>query len=115
MAEAKKKPEAELAPAPRSPFSLGKGGEVRVSILAKPGAKFSAITAISEEGVGVSIAAPPVDGEANTELIRFMAQQLGVRRSDLSLDTGARSRNKVLSIAGLSVADIEEKLRAAAQ
>jgi uncharacterized protein YggU (UPF0235/DUF167 family) len=36
-----------------------------------------------------------MDGEANTELIRFMAQVLGLRKSDLSLDSGARSRNKV--------------------
>jgi uncharacterized protein YggU (UPF0235/DUF167 family) len=43
----------------------------------------------------VAVAAPPMDGEANAELIRFMAQVLGLRKSDLSLDSGARSRNKV--------------------
>jgi hypothetical protein len=32
----------------RPPFSLGKSGETRVNILAKPGAKLSAITGISE-------------------------------------------------------------------
>ncbi len=49
----------------------------------------------NQEGVGVAVAAPPMDGEANAELIRFMAQVLGLRKSDLSLDSGARSRNKV--------------------
>ncbi len=95
----------------RTPILLGKGGEVRVTILAKPGARLSAITGLSKEGVGVAVAAPPMDGEANAELIRFMAQVLGLRRSDLSLDSGARSRNKVLSISGLTVADVELKLK----
>ena len=45
---AKNKPETVKAAAIRPPFSLGKGGDVRVNILAKPGAKLSAITALTE-------------------------------------------------------------------
>lgn len=41
---------------------------------------------ISEEGVGVQISAPPVEGEANTELVRYIADILGLRKGDLSLD-----------------------------
>jgi hypothetical protein len=41
---------------------------------------------IDDEGVGVQIAAPPVDGEANTELVKYMAKLLGLRKSDVSLD-----------------------------
>ena len=44
------------------------------------------ISDIGSEGVGVQIAAPPVDGEANTELVRYMASVLGLRKSDISLD-----------------------------
>lgn len=40
---------------------------------------------ISEEGVGVQISAPPVDGEANEELLKFMSKTLGVRKSDVVL------------------------------
>jgi len=36
--------------------------------------------------VGVQINAPPVEGEANTELIKYMAAVLGLRKSDISLD-----------------------------
>ena len=46
----------------------------------------------------MAVAAPPMDGEANTELIRFMAQVLGLRKSDVTLDSGARSRNKVSNL-----------------
>lgn len=40
---------------------------------------------ISEESVGVQISAPPVDGEANAELLKFMSKTLGVRKSDVVL------------------------------
>ena len=46
----------------------------------------SCYTDISPEGVGVLIAAPPVDGEANTTLVKYVAAVLGVRKSDVSLD-----------------------------
>jgi uncharacterized protein YggU (UPF0235/DUF167 family) len=41
---------------------------------------------IGNEAVGVQISAPPVEGEANTELVRYMAAVLGLRKSDVSLD-----------------------------
>ena len=44
------------------------------------------IADISPEGIGVQIAAPPVDGEANTTLVKYVARVLGVRKSDVSLD-----------------------------
>lgn len=42
------------------------------------------------EGVGVQIAAPPTEGEANAELVRFLASSLGVRKSDVNLERVSR-------------------------
>lgn len=41
---------------------------------------------ISADGVGVQIAAPPTEGEANAELVRYLSKVLGLRKSDISLD-----------------------------
>lgn len=41
---------------------------------------------ICSDGVGVQINAPPTDGEANAELIKYLSKVLGLRKSDLSLD-----------------------------
>lgn len=41
---------------------------------------------VSAEAVGVAIAAPPTDGEANTELIRFLSEVLGLKKSQIALD-----------------------------
>jgi uncharacterized protein (TIGR00251 family) len=45
----------------------------------------------------IKVAAPPRGGEANEELIAFLAKWLGVARRDIIVESGASSRNKVLS------------------
>lgn len=47
---------------------------------------FLPLTAVSLEAVEVAISAPPVDGEANVELIRFLAEVLELKKSHISLD-----------------------------
>ncbi|GAB0087887.1 UPF0235 protein C15orf40 homolog [Sergentomyia squamirostris] len=79
-----------------SPVALDKNGCITIRINAKPGAKFSQITDISQDGVGVQINAPPVEGQANTELVKFLSDTLGLRKSDVSLDRGSKSRQKII-------------------
>ncbi|XP_069681092.1 UPF0235 protein C15orf40 homolog, partial [Periplaneta americana] len=76
-----------------------KQGNVTIRIQAKPSAKQNAVTEIGSEAIGVQINAPPVEGEANTELVKFLAAVLGVRKSDISLEKGSRSRLKTVVVA----------------
>lgn len=100
-----------LAAAANSPVSLDKSGNIAIKILAKPGAKQNGITDIGLEGVGVQIAAPPSEGEANAELVKFLSKLLGLRKSDVSLDKGSRSRNKIILInKGVSTVEAVEQL-----
>jgi uncharacterized protein YggU (UPF0235/DUF167 family) len=41
---------------------------------------------VQADSVGVRISAPPVDGEANKELIKYMSKLLGLSKSDVVLD-----------------------------
>lgn len=84
-------------------ISVNKCGEIVLRIHAKPGAKQNTITDVSPEAIGVQIAAPPVDGEANAELLKFISKLLQLRKSDVSLDRGSKSREKVLIIAKDSI------------
>lgn len=86
-----------------SAISENKSGEIVLRIHAKPGSKQNQITDVSTEAIGVQIAAPPIDGEANTELIKYLSKVLHVRKSDLSLDHGSKSREKVLLVAKDSI------------
>lgn len=94
------------------PVGLDKSGNVTIKIQAKPGAKQNNITDISDEAVGVAISAPPVEGEANTELLKYLASVLGTRKSDVSLDRGSKSRQKKVVVSGTTVEKVLEKLKA---
>lgn len=97
----------------KSPITIDKSKNILIEILAKPGAKQNCITDISNEGIGVQINAPPSEGEANTELIKFMASVLGVRKSDVSFERGFKSRQKLLKLnsdLNLTVEQVRQKI-----
>ncbi|XP_044742338.1 UPF0235 protein C15orf40 homolog [Chrysoperla carnea] len=97
----------------KSPITIDKSKNILIEILAKPGAKQNCITDISTEGIGVQINAPPSEGEANTELIKFMASVLGVRKSDVSFERGFKSRQKLLKLnsdLNLTVEQVRQKI-----
>lgn len=86
-------------------------GRVLIKVLAKPGAKQNSVTDIQEE-VGIQIAAPPVEGAANTELIRYLGSVLGVKRSQLTLEKGSKSRTKTVSVSNVTREGIVQALQA---
>ena len=90
-----------------------KDGAVRFAVVAKPRAKKSKVLGERGDAVEIALAAPPALGAANVELVRFVAKVLGVRQRDVELVRGETSREKLLSVTGLGVADIETRLRAA--
>ncbi|XP_015609431.1 UPF0235 protein C15orf40 homolog [Cephus cinctus] len=102
---------AKVEEPPPGPVTVNKDGNVTIKIQAKPGAKHNNITDISTEAVGVAISAPPVEGEANTELVKYLAAVLGMRKSDVSLDKGSRSRQKTVIVTGTTVDNVLQKLK----
>lgn len=97
------------------PVARDKSGCVTILVHAKPGSKHSSITEVSAEAVGVAIGAPPTDGEANTELIRYLAEVLHLKKSHISLDKGSRSRDKLIRVDScLSPEEVLTRLRQAA-
>lgn len=67
-----------------------------------------------EEGEGerlkVRLTAPPVDGAANEALVALLAERLGVPKRQVVIVRGAKSRQKVVEVVGLSPADIRQRL-----
>lgn len=84
-------------------------GGVRMAIFAKPRAKLTAIRGVRDGALEVALAAPPVDGAANAELVRFVAELSGVSPRDVTLLSGAGARHKRVELRGVSI----EQVRAA--
>ena len=64
----------------------------------QPGAKQTAIVGLHGEALKVRLAAPPVDGKANEELIALLAKHFGCRKADVSIKSGASGRMKLVRI-----------------
>ena len=52
--------------------------------------------------IRIRIAAPPEQGKANKELLRFLAKRLGVPKANVEILTGKTSRRKRVTVEGLS-------------
>lgn len=74
----------------------------RLAVVVQPRAPKSEVAGRYGDAVKVRIAAPPVDHAANEELVRFLAEQLGVRRSAIRITHGASGRRKVVTVDGVS-------------
>ncbi len=59
----------------------------------------------------VKITAPPVEGAANSAIVKFIADALGVRKSQVELVSGEKSREKSLKVDGLTMIDIRERVK----
>ncbi|XP_019495594.1 PREDICTED: UPF0235 protein C15orf40 homolog [Hipposideros armiger] len=104
-----KEPERPLPPL--GPVAVDPKGCVTIAIHAKPGSKQNATTDLTPEAVSVAIAAPPSEGEANAELCRYLSKVLELRKSDVVLDKGGKSREKVVKLlASTTPEEILEKL-----
>ena len=74
---------------------------VRIAVKVQPGARKNGITGYSDSVLRVKIAAPPVEGKANKELIAYFSDILDVRKGAITIEKGQTSRNKFLSIEGV--------------
>jgi uncharacterized protein len=82
----------------------------RIRVRVKPCASESRVLGFREGALEVAIAAPPADGEANSELIRTLAVVFGLPKSALEIVSGAASRGKLVAVAGLTDAELLAKL-----
>jgi len=89
-----------------SPSDDGTIVDVRVI----PRARRSEIAGIRDDAVLIRLNAPPVDGAANAELIRVLAEILEVPRRDVDIVSGQRSRGKRVRIRGMEASDVHRRL-----
>lgn len=87
-------------------FRLGADGRITLTLHIQPGAKKSEFAGMHGDALKIRLAAPPVDGKANTALIAWAAKALGVPKAQVDLLHGAAGRQKVLAIRFGTAADL---------
>jgi uncharacterized protein len=88
----------------------GKAG-VSFAVKVHARAKKNEITGELGDALKLSLTTPPIEGRANAACVKFFADLLKVPRSSVTIASGQTSRNKVISVAGVSREYVMEILR----
>jgi uncharacterized protein (TIGR00251 family) len=81
-----------------------------ITVQVQPNASQNKITRF-EQGVWyLKVAAPPIKGRANQELLKFLSDILGVNKSSLTIEKGMTSKRKLIAVQGLSQNQVTRQL-----
>jgi uncharacterized protein (TIGR00251 family) len=80
-----------------------------LAVHVQPRATRTEVAGLHGDALKIRLKAPPVDGAANEELVRFVAQRLNVSRADVEIVSGETGRAKRLRVSGAG--DTAEKVR----
>lgn len=85
-------------------------GGVELALQIQPRASCTEVAGPHGGALKIRVAAPPVDGEANEELVRFLAKTLVVPRSAVEIVGGETGKRKRVRVKGTDAAFVAERL-----
>jgi uncharacterized protein len=90
-------------------------GHASFLVRVTPRAARTRLTGLMQDGVNtvfkIAVAAPPIDGRANAELITYLASVFDIPRSAIEVTSGEHSRNKRVHVKGRTLADVESAFK----
>ena len=89
---------------------IADGNDVLLPIKVVPNASRERIMGELDGALKVSVAAPPEKGAANKAICKLIAGQLGLRRQQVTVETGQTSPRKVLRLANVTPKDVAKIL-----
>lgn len=91
------------------PFRKSAQGII-IEVKVEPRSSRRGIAGVMDSGVlKVKLTAPPVEGEANAQLVEVLAEATGARKSDIRILKGHSSKRKTVEIIGIQEIDLGEK------
>jgi uncharacterized protein len=75
-----------------------------------PNARKDEVEGLREDGLGIRLNAPPVEGKANKALQKYLSGLLGIAKSKIEIRSGEKGRTKVLGLRGITPEEVKEKL-----
>ncbi|OOS00397.1 YggU family protein [Canicola haemoglobinophilus] len=74
------------------------GDDLRLRIFLQPKASKDQIIGLHDDELKISITAPPIDGQANAHLLKFLSKAFKVAKSEIVLEKGELNRHKQILI-----------------
>ena len=93
-------------------FSNGKMGSA-ITVRLSPRSHHNEIAEILEDGtIKIKLTVPPTDSHANAELIKFLAEVLGIAPAKIDIIAGQSRQDKLITILDMSTGQVQEKIMA---
>ena len=77
-----------------------------------PRASRAEIAGIQDDALKVKVTALPVEGAANEACIKLLAKELGLKKSQMEIFVGGKSRKKTVIVKDISKEELEKKIDA---
>ena len=76
-----------------------------------PGSKLNQMVGFMDDGsLKIKLKAKPIEGKANRELVRYIAEILEIKTSEIEIESGYTTKNKVIRIWNVEKSRILQKL-----
>jgi uncharacterized protein len=75
-----------------------------------PRASRAGIAGIQDEALKIKVNALPVEGAANKACIKLLAKELGLKKSQMEISVGQKSRNKTVAVKDITRAQLEKAI-----
>jgi len=82
-----------------------------LSIRVKPRSKRQAIIFAEEDACSIHVKAAPTRGQANIEVIKFLAKTFGIPTNRIQIIVGEKSSTKILLIEGMTPQSVKVALK----
>ena len=76
-----------------------------------PRATRAGIAGVQDEALKVKVTALPVEGAANDACIKLLAKELGLKKSQMEIFVGTKSRRKTVIVKDITRAELEKKIQ----
>ena len=85
--------------------------QTRIVVRVQPNAGQNRLTRFEDGMLYIKIAAPPVKGRANLELVKFLSDILDVPKGNIIIEKGMNVRKKVVAIKRITQHQAMEQLK----
>jgi len=94
---------------PKFPVNESKNG-LTFDIQVTPRASRAEIAGVQDEALKVKVTALPVEGAANEACIKLLAKELGLKKSQMEIFAGGKSRRKTVVVKDMAKTELEQKI-----
>ena len=84
--------------------------QVTIVVQVRPNASQNRVARFEDSVLHLRIAAPPVKGKANRELLGFLSDILEISQTSLTIEKGLTNKRKVIAVTGLTQQQVTELL-----